>query len=98
MLLFGAKDDRVIRTDPVDMIGQYNFITSEAIMARITKTGNPEYSKNACLQLEMFRMVCGNREDEDTVSSEVHYRHQLKCIKQQGRKLQENFQSDKHQS
>ena len=41
MLLFGAKEDRVIRTDPVGMIGQYNFVTSEAIMARITKAVNP---------------------------------------------------------
>ena len=38
MLLFGNKDDRVIRTDPVGMTGQYNFITAEAIVARITKT------------------------------------------------------------
>jgi hypothetical protein len=49
MLLFGSNDDRVIRTDPVDMVAQYNFITSEAIMARITKPGNPDYSRK-CLQ------------------------------------------------
>ena len=49
MLLFGPKDDRVIRTDPVDMIAQYNFVTAEAIMARITKTINPDYS-DKCLQ------------------------------------------------
>jgi hypothetical protein len=49
MLVFGSKDDRVIRTDPVNMTGQYNFITSEAIMARITKTKDPDYSLK-CLQ------------------------------------------------
>lgn len=49
MLLFDSTDDRVIRTDPVDLVAQYNFITSEAIMARITKTGNPDYAGN-CLQ------------------------------------------------
>ena len=49
MLLFGSKDDRVIRTDPVDMTAQYNFVTSEAIMARITKSGDSEYSRK-CLQ------------------------------------------------
>ncbi len=48
MLIFGSQDDRVIRTDPVGITGQYNFITSEAIMARITKTGNPDYSQK-CL-------------------------------------------------
>jgi hypothetical protein len=49
MLLFGSKDDRVIRTDPVSMTGQYNFITSEAIMARITQIIDPDYSRK-CLQ------------------------------------------------
>jgi hypothetical protein len=49
MLIFGSKDDRVIQTDPVSMTGQYNFITSEAIMTRITKTSNPGYSQK-CLE------------------------------------------------
>ena len=67
MLLFGTKDDRVIRTDPVGMIGQYNFITSEAIMARITKTGNPEYSQKCLLAAKKcFEWCGGNKEDEDT--------------------------------
>lgn len=49
MLIFGVNDDRVIRVDPLDMLGQYNFITSEGIMARITKTGDPKYSQK-CLE------------------------------------------------
>ncbi|MDP4221815.1 MAG: glycoside hydrolase family 9 protein [Bacteroidota bacterium] len=49
MLLFGSNDDRVIRTDPLDLVGQYNFISAEAIMARIAQTGNPDYSVR-CLQ------------------------------------------------
>jgi hypothetical protein len=49
MLLFGSNDDRVIRTDPVDSVAQYNFITSQAIMARITKAHNPDYSQK-CLK------------------------------------------------
>jgi|GEM_PF-593720 len=48
MLIFGSNDDRVIRTDPADMIAQYNFIASEAIVARITKESDPAYSKK-CL-------------------------------------------------
>ncbi|MCK5701085.1 MAG: glycoside hydrolase family 9 protein, partial [Cyclobacteriaceae bacterium] len=48
MLIFGTNDDRVIRTDPLDMTGQYNFITSEALMARITKTNDNTYSQK-CL-------------------------------------------------
>lgn len=49
MLIIGSKDDRVIQTDPLDIVGQYNFITAEALMARITKTINPDYSQK-CLQ------------------------------------------------
>jgi hypothetical protein len=67
MLLFGAKDDRVIRTDPVGMIGQYNFITSEAIMARITKAVNPEYSQKCLFAAKKCFEWCGGKtEDEDT--------------------------------
>jgi len=49
MLLYGSKDDRVIRTDPLDLTGQYNFITAEAIMARITKEKDNLYS-DKCLE------------------------------------------------
>jgi hypothetical protein len=49
MLIYGSKDDRIIQTDPVDMLSQYNFISSEAIMARISKTKDPAYSQK-CLQ------------------------------------------------
>jgi hypothetical protein len=48
MLLYGPKDDRVIETSPLDLGGQYNFITAEALMARITKD-DKEYSEK-CLQ------------------------------------------------
>ena len=44
MLIVGKKDDRVIRTDPLDRMGQFNFITSEALMAGITKNIDPPYS------------------------------------------------------
>jgi len=49
MLIFGSNDDRVIRTDPTNMFSQYNFITSEAIMARITKAKDPNYSQKCLL-------------------------------------------------
>jgi hypothetical protein len=48
MLLFGTNDDRVIQTDPLDLVGQYNFITAEAIMTRITKSTDNAYSEK-CL-------------------------------------------------
>ncbi len=67
MLVFGSKDDRVIRTDPVDMIGQYNFITSEAIMARITKSKNVNYSQK-CLQaaIKCFDWCTKTNKDTNT--------------------------------
>ena len=49
MLIAGTKDDRVIKTEPLDILGQYNFITAEAIMARITKTDDDAYSAR-CLE------------------------------------------------
>ena len=48
MLIFGNNDDRVINTDPLDLRGQYNFITAEAIMARITRESDKSYSQK-CL-------------------------------------------------
>jgi hypothetical protein len=49
MLIFGANDDRVIRTDPLDMTGQFNFISAEALMARMTRDKDSVYSKR-CLK------------------------------------------------
>ncbi|MDA0195882.1 MAG: glycoside hydrolase family 9 protein [Bacteroidetes bacterium] len=49
MLIIGSKDDRVIKTDPLDIMGQYNFITAEAMMTRITKERDLSYSKR-CLE------------------------------------------------
>lgn len=49
MLVFGSNDDRVIRTDPLDLVGQYNFITAEAIMTRITRPADKAYSEKCLL-------------------------------------------------
>jgi len=48
VLSIGDKDDRVIRTEPDDFVTQYNFILSEAILARIAKTRDADYS-HQCL-------------------------------------------------
>jgi hypothetical protein len=67
MLIFGSQDDRVIRTDPVGMTGQYNFITAEAIMARITKTASTDYSQK-CLTAakKCFDWCMGSKQEENT--------------------------------
>lgn len=49
MLLIGMKDDRVIKTDPQGIMGQFNFITAEAMVARIVKEVDPDYSRR-CLE------------------------------------------------
>jgi hypothetical protein len=47
--IIGNKDDRVIQTRPENRAGQYKFIMSEAIMARLTRVTDPDYAKK-CLQ------------------------------------------------
>jgi hypothetical protein len=49
MMVFGNSDDRIIQTDPVDLLSQYNFITAQALMARITKPADKNYAKK-CVQ------------------------------------------------
>ena len=48
MLISGDQDDRIIQTQPVEMTAQYNFVTAQAMMARITAKSHPAYSKR-CL-------------------------------------------------
>ena len=48
MLVSGNHDDRIIQTQPVERSAQYNFITAEAMVARITSKSDPTYSKR-CL-------------------------------------------------
>ena len=48
MLVSGKVDDRVIQTQAVEMSAQYNFITAEAMMARISLKTDPAYAKR-CL-------------------------------------------------
>lgn len=49
MLIRGDKDDRIIRTDPLDLTGQFNFIAAEAMMARIMKKEDRKYAQQ-CLR------------------------------------------------
>ena len=49
MLIAGKKDDRVIKVEPLDIMGQFNFITAEALMARITGNSDKTYSAK-CLE------------------------------------------------
>jgi hypothetical protein len=66
MLIIGTKDDRVIKTDPSDFLTQYNFVTSEAIVARITKNEDPTYSAK-CLDAaqKCFRWATSNDDTDN---------------------------------
>jgi hypothetical protein len=48
MLVSGTQDDRIIQTQPVEMTAEYNFVTAQAMVARITAHTDPAYSKK-CL-------------------------------------------------
>jgi hypothetical protein len=60
MLIMGTKDDRVIKTTPLDLMGQYNFIASEAIVARIAKETDPDYSARCLNAAEKCLKWCKN--------------------------------------
>lgn len=67
MLVFGANDDRVIETKPLDITGQFNFITAQALMARITKASDIDYSRK-CLQaaVKAFEWCSQTNKDMNT--------------------------------
>jgi len=48
MLVSGNADDRIIQTEPVEMSAQYNFITAQSMMSRISSKTDPVYAKQ-CL-------------------------------------------------
>ncbi len=64
MLIIGTKDDRVIRTTPLDLMGQYNFIASEAIVARIAKETDPDYSRR-CIDAAEKCLIWCKKSDKD---------------------------------
>jgi hypothetical protein len=70
MLVFGKKDDRVIDTSPCDIVTQYQFIASEAMMSRITKGVKYRYSRK-CLQaaLKCFEWTGNSRSKYESTPS-----------------------------
>lgn len=68
MLVFGSSDDRVIDTDPLNLVGQYNFITAEAMMSRITAAEDAAYSNRCLLAAKKCFKWC-TRSDHDSTSA-----------------------------
>jgi len=63
LLIWGNQDDRIIRTDPLDLTGQFNFIIAEARMARLIKKKNRSYSKKCLEAAEKCFDWCTNQND-----------------------------------
>ncbi|MHB0961456.1 MAG: glycoside hydrolase family 9 protein [Pirellulaceae bacterium] len=49
LTVIGDKDDRVIKTDPLDRLGQYKFIIAQATVAHLVREDDPSYS-TTCLE------------------------------------------------
>jgi hypothetical protein len=67
MLTSKEHDDRVIQTQPVEMMAQYNFIAAEAMVARITSGTDPVYSKK-CLDAAKKCYEYCLKHDKDTAT------------------------------
>jgi hypothetical protein len=98
MLIFGTSDDRVIRTDPANMLTQYIFITSEAIMANITKTKEPDYSKK-CLQaaVSCFEWCKKSSEDMNSGTIGASIQAAIELYKVTGQEVYRTFAVEKAQ-
>jgi hypothetical protein len=68
MLISGDQDDRIIQTQPVEMTAQYNFVTAEAMMARITSKSDPAYSKRCLDAAQKCYDWCVNSARDTTIA------------------------------
>ena len=68
MLISGDQDDRIIQTQPVEMTAQYNFVTAEAMIARITSKSDPTYSKRCLDAAQKCYNWCVNSARDSTIA------------------------------
>ena len=95
MLIFGSNDDRVIHTDPLDLVGQYNFITAEAVMARITLPSDKAYSEKCLLAAEKCFNWCLTRSyDKETGIIGASMQAAIEMFKTTGDQKYMNFAVD----
>lgn len=95
MLIFGSNDDRVIRTDPLGILGQYNFITAEALMARISKSQDSNYAQQ-CLRAASKCFEWCQQSDENSTPGTFGASIQaaLELYKSTGNDIYKNFAVD----
>ena len=91
MLVFGDSDDRIIQTKPLNIQGQYNFITSQAMMARITRTSDSNYSLKCLNAAEKCFEWCGTSELIDPGSIGVAIQASVEMYKTTGKEVYKDF-------
>lgn len=67
MLVSKEHDDRIIQTQPVEMMAQYNFIGAQAMVARIAATADPGYAKK-CIEAAKKCYTYCVKNDKDTAT------------------------------
>lgn len=92
MLIFGSNDDRVIRTDALGMLGQYNFISAEALMARFTKDLDSNYAQK-CLSAatKCFDWCRQSKENNTPGILGASIQASLELYKTTGQEMYKNF-------
>ncbi len=92
MLIFGSNDDRVIQTDALGILGQYNFITAEALMARITKDIDDKYAQKCLEAAKKCFDWCRNSKDNNTPGTlGASIQASLELYKTTGKKTYKRF-------
>jgi hypothetical protein len=67
--IVGHKDDRVIKTNPLDRLGQYKFVIAQARMARLVRTTDPSYSATCLAAARKCFEWCRNDWPETTTQN-----------------------------
>ncbi|WP_158267629.1 glycoside hydrolase family 9 protein [Adhaeribacter arboris] len=70
MLVAGNQDDRIIQTQAVEISAQYNFITAEAMVARITQKTDPAYAKKCLAAAQKCYAWC-LKSNRDTTAANI---------------------------
>ena len=74
VFILGDKDDRVIQTEPAGYVTQYIYIITEAIMARIAKSRDADYSRkclNAAVKCFDWCLSTDKNQNAQTIGASI---------------------------
>jgi hypothetical protein len=89
--IMGNKDDRIIVTRPEGRTAQYKFIMTEAIMARLTRAADPEYSKRCLQAAERCFEWCAKTADQGTADLGIAITAAIELHKTTGQQKYKDF-------